>query len=300
MAKHFITDLTGMRFGIEIECGGIRRTTAANTVRKVVGGYVWQSTTVIAADDRQWKIKNDASLTTWNDDLRCELVSPILTYEDLPLLEKIVKALRAVGAKVSAKCGIHIHVDGSMFTGEQLVTLAKLVYQQEPLITMAFGISDNRRAKYCKPTDDAFIAKLKQYKPKTKEELNPLWYGKRDYTPSHYDSTRYHGVNFHALYDHGTVEFRWFEATLNPEKITAYVQFVLALAKKAMLAKAACGNQRTDVQPENAKYVWRCYLLRLGMIGDEYAAARKVLMALLPGDAAYHDGVRPENTLVNA
>ena len=39
----------------------------------------------------------------------------------------------------------------------------------------------------------------------------------------------------------------------------------------------------TTADTDNDKYTFRCFLLRLGFIGSEYKAARKVLLKNLPG-----------------
>lgn len=45
---------------------------------------------------------------------------------------------------------------------------------------------------------------------------------------------------------------------------------------------------------DNEKYAFRCFLLRLGFIGDEYKADRKVLLKNLSGSSAFKDGAKKE------
>ena len=63
-----------------------------------------------------------------------------------------------------------------------------------------------------------------------------------------------------------------------------------------MLAVSLATSQkqvRAKERPaENEKYAMRCFLLRIGMIGPEYAAARKELLKRLSGDASFKSGVR--------
>jgi len=127
------------------------------------------------------------------------------------------------------------------------------------------------------------------HRPRTKDELNRLWYGRHNQTPVHYDSSRYHGVNLHNGWYRGTVEFRWFEATLHAGRIKAYVQFCLALAAKALNARSAASRKR-DFNAQSAKYDFRVFLLGLGLIGEEFRTARQHLMANMPGDAAFKNG----------
>ena len=45
---------------------------------------------------------------------------------------------------------------------------------------------------------------------------------------------------------------------------------------------------------ENEKYAFRCFLLRLGMIGDDYKTSRKILLQNLTGSSAFKCGHRKE------
>lgn len=66
----------------------------------------------------------------------------------------------------------------------------------------------------------------------------------------------------------------------------AYIQFTLALAAKAINARAS-SSRRRDFNPATAKYDFRVFLLKLGLIGDEFKTARLHLMANLGGSAAW-------------
>lgn len=43
----------------------------------------------------------------------------------------------------------------------------------------------------------------------------------------------------------------------------------------------------TAKEVDNEKYAFRCFLLRLGFIGEEYKAARKILLSKLNGSSAF-------------
>lgn len=64
---------------------------------------------------RTWKGVSDGSLTSVPEHLRAEVVSPVLTYDDLPQIQEVVRDIRRAGAKVNAQCGIYIHVDAAPF-----------------------------------------------------------------------------------------------------------------------------------------------------------------------------------------
>ena len=57
-----------------------------------------------------WKVVADASLEMVPPHLRAEVVTPVLTYDDISVLQEVVRAVRTLaGAKIdSQRCGIHI------------------------------------------------------------------------------------------------------------------------------------------------------------------------------------------------
>jgi len=297
-------DLRELRYGIEIETVKRTREQIAWAIHSVVGGHVRHIGQPASYDPwevedlrgRKWKVVNDASLTNVPSHLRAELVSPVLTYDDLEQLQEVVRAIRKAGGKINSQCGIHIHIDAEPFDGRKLGNLAKVVYKQEPLILHALSINSDRLRRYTRPVSEELIRNIERHRPKTKAELNRIWYGYHNNQPQHYDNTRYHGVNLHNVWYRGTVEFRWFEATLHAGKIKAYLQFCLGIAAKALNGRAASSRKR-DFDPQSAKYDFRVFLLHLGLIGDEFKTARLHLMKNMPGDAAFKKGrPKPDET----
>jgi len=297
-------DLRELRYGIEIETVKRTREQIAWAIHSVVGGHVRHIGQPASYDPwevedlrgRKWKVVNDASLTNVPSHLRAELVSPVLTYDDLEQLQEVARAIRKAGGKINSQCGIHIHIDAEPFDGRKLGNLAKVVYKQEPLILHALSINSDRLRRYTRPVSDELIQNIERHRPKTKAQLNRIWYGYHNNQPQHYDNTRYHGVNLHNVWYRGTVEFRWFEATLHAGKIKAYLQFCLGIAAKALNGRAASSRKR-DFDPQSAKYDFRVFLLHLGLIGDEFKTARLHLMKNMPGDAAFKKGrPKPDET----
>lgn len=295
--------LQELRFGIEIETIKRSRGDVARAIQSVVGGSAehvcspscYDPWHVVDDRGRKWMVVADSSLTSVPANLRAEVVSPVLNYDDIDTLQNVIRAVRKIGATVDDKCGIHIHVDASAFDGKTLGNLAKIVHKQEPLILTALGVSESRLSNYTKPVSPELIAKIERSRPKTREQMNRIWYGYHNHHPQHYDQTRYHGVNLHNVWYRGTVEFRWFQATLHAGKVKAAVQFVLAIAAKALNSRGASSRKR-EFDPASAKYDFRVFLLHLGLIGDEFKSARKHLLNAMPGDAAWKNGrPKPKN-----
>ena len=84
--------------------------------------------------------------------------------------------------------------------------------------------------------------------------------------------------------DADNVSFDWFQFTANPDEVSAYTEFVSRLCDLARKVKRVIP---TATENDNDKYAFRCFLLRLGFIGDEYKNARKVLLKNLTGNSAF-------------
>lgn len=83
------------------------------------------------------------------------------------------------------------------------------------------------------------------------------------------------------------IRFPWFTLTGNADEAAAYTQFIGKLAQQARTAKRVTLKEKAV---ENEKYAFRCFLLRLGFIGEEYKTARKILLRNLSGNASWKGG----------
>lgn len=151
---------------------------------------------------------------------------------------------------------------------------------------------DRARRRYCKPMDERFIQEVNRKRPQTMQAFQKIWYGTEDGSDLHYDDSRYHALNLHSVFSHGTVEFRLFNSTVeHAGKIKADIQLCLAICAQALNQRAA---SHTKTQTTNPAYTFRTWLLRLGMIGDEFATARKHLLENLEGNLAWRDPAQAE------
>lgn len=82
------------------------------------------------------------------------------------------------------------------------------------------------------------------------------------------------------------ITFTGFPLSDDPEKIQAYTQLA---AQMNRLAKEQKRTQAKAVDTKNEKYIFRIWLLALGMGGDEYKTTRRMLLAPLSGNAAFKD-----------
>ena len=83
------------------------------------------------------------------------------------------------------------------------------------------------------------------------------------------------------------VTFPWFEELPDSDAVKAYTHFISALCEMSRNAKRVTVTEKAV---DNEKYAFRCFLLRLGFIGSEYKAERKILLKNLTGSSAFKDG----------
>ena len=281
------------RFGIEIEMTGITRHQAANVIAGLFvrnASYVGGSYDTYLAKDsqgRSWKVMRDSSIRCESKHGRAsgyysvEVVSPICRYEDIETIQEIVWRLRKNGGMVNSSCGIHIHVDASPHTPKTLRNIVNIMAAKEELLYKALQINVERE-RFCKKTDITFLERMDQHRPRSMDEIECLWYNGRGGRDRHYDQSRYHALNLHSVFSKGTIEFRLFNSTLHAGEVKSYIQLCLAISHQALVQKSASHSRTTST---NEKYTFRTWLLRLGLIGDEFKTARLVQYApALPGE----------------
>lgn len=84
------------------------------------------------------------------------------------------------------------------------------------------------------------------------------------------------------------VIFPWFRLG-TADETEAYMTFVRAIGEMAIDRKRISAKEKPIT---NEKYEFRCFLLRLGMIGDDTKKIRKILMKNLSGSAAFKNGMK--------
>ena len=139
--------------------------------------------------------------------------------------------------------------------------------------------------------DTRFLDDVNLKRPTSMSELEELWYNGRGGSYQHYDPSRYNGLNLHSVFSKGTIEFRLFNSTMHAGEVKSYIQLCLAISHQALVQKSA---SRSRTVSENEKYTFRTWLLRLGMIGDEFKTARHHLLKRLDGNIAWKDPSQAE------
>ena len=304
-----IANMKQQTIGVEVEMNHIKRSEAAkiaatffgtNRTEYTGGRNGYETYSAWDAQGREWKFQKDVSISG-PDSEKCELVTPILHYEDIETLQELIRRLRKAGAisHAGVGAGVHIHIGAQGHTPQTLRNLANIMASHESLIAEAIRIDRNRMNRYCRTVDPRFLEAVNKKKPKTMAQLADIWYGSQgcDYGRSHhYNDSRYHMLNYHATFTKGTIEFHLFQFDqpangkkngLHAGQLKSYIQLCLALSQMAKDVRSASPKPQ---QHENPKFAMRTWLMRLGFMGDEFATARDFLMRNLSGDCAFRFG----------
>ena len=87
--------------------------------------------------------------------------------------------------------------------------------------------------------------------------------------------------------------FPWFRADSSADEVDAYTRLIHALCEMAKTQKRVTATVRPV---ESEKFAFRTFLVRLGFIGPEFASARKILLANLPGNGSFK-GDKPKESI---
>ena len=288
-----IENLKNQTIGVEIEMNHITRERAAKLAADFFGTGRYEFTasrngystwSAWDAQGREWKFQKDVSIAGCDAE-KCELVTPILHYSDIETLQELVRKLRKAGA--------------NGHTPQSLRNLANIMASHERLIADALKIDQGRMNRYCRTVNPRFIEQLNKKKPTTMAQFADIWYtanGANYGRNQHYNDSRYHMLNFHATFTKSTIEFRLFQFDkptaekkngLHAGQLKSYIQLCLALSEMAKELKTASPKPQ---QTENPKFAMRTWLIRLGLVGEEFSTARSFLTKNLDGDAAFRFG----------
>lgn len=186
-----------------------------------------------------WNITHDGSLKGKNPTDNCmEVVTPILKGEQgLKDLKAVCDLLDSKGFKVNKSCGIHVHQDANDFNWKDLKKLVTLVIGFEQTIYKM--LPESRRGQYyCREANPENIkAMLRSTNEKRFKE--GFYKGtKKEGRGNRGHESRYHGLNLNSWWYRGTVEFRYFNGSVEFDKIQAWIYLTQAMVEFSKQAKS--------------------------------------------------------------
>lgn len=291
-------------FGVEVEMTGITREQAAHALADYFGtspqylgtGYdTWGATD---PEGKVWKLMSDASIraerktrtgytSNAGTSYHVEMVTPKLTYEELPKFQECIRRVRAAGAKVNSSCGIHVHVDAANHNRQSLKNLIGIMYSKEDILFKALQVNESRASRWCQKVREPMLRQartLSSEETKDLTQLESIWYEGDIGNDEHYNWTRYYALNLHSVFYRGTVEWRCFNSTLHAGRAAAYVNLCLAISAQAIAQRSTVMRK---TRSDNELFTFRVWLVRLGLNGDEFKHTRDHLLANLEGDRAW-------------
>lgn len=146
-----------------------------------------------------------------------ELVTPVLEGDEgFRVLHHTCDCLQRAGARADSTCGLHIHIDASGMTINQIVSILREYQRLESYIDLR--VHTDRRGNQCK---FARTLKGKDYEHITSlDELLSIMPEKN------------YKVNVKSLRKYGTIEFRQHQGTINFEEIRSWIIFIMLLCKR--------------------------------------------------------------------
>lgn len=152
----------------------------------------------------------------------------------------------------------------SEHTGRSLRNLINMVYSKPHLIRKSLGIQSQL-------IDESLVSKINEAEIETLQEFqNTIG-----------EATQNYSLEFD--FDNSTILIH-LEASLTTDVFDAFNTLINLVDKSAKAQRHATFKVK---ETENEKYAFRVWLIRLGMIGDEYKELRKVLLKNLAGNSAY-------------
>ena len=159
-------------------------------------------------------------------------------------------------------------------TGITLKNLVNVIYSKQALIKKSLGLTVNIiDGEFCRGINEAKTETLDDFKT-TIEGIG---------------TDKCLGIGFD--FNNSTITFKFLEGEASPEKVKAFTQLVALLNQNAKALKHASAKAKDT---DNDKFTFRVFLIRLGMVGDEFKIARKVLLEKLEGNSAFRSGSKPE------
>ena len=288
-------------FGVEVEFTGITREKAAKVLAEYFGttprhkGGAYDTWVVKDSEGKEWKLMSDSSIRAekWDGrgykiteamEYRVEMVSPILTYSELPKFQECVRQMRHAKGMVNDSCGIHVHVDAANHNRQSLKNLLCIMFSKEDILFKALKVNPGRVATYCKKVREPMLQKARQLSAEETKDLTQLesiWYEGNIRSSEHYNWTRYYALNLHSVFYRGTVEFRCFNSTLHAGRAAAYINLCLAMSAQAIAQRSTVMRK---THSDNELFTFRVWLVRLGLNGPEFKHTRDHLLANLDGD----------------
>lgn len=198
----------------------------------------------------KWKLEYNSSVSTGSQG--GELVSPILKDdpETWRQIETICEVAKRHGARIDQRCGGHVHVgmDPLDTARQRWKRFFRLIAGFEKEIYRISGGTEGRirsgSSSYATPfRGRAAVGVSQRFSMETQDDVNRLCMD-----ISNHD--RYRGINLTNIYQSGrpnTVEFRYFNSSLDPRQLQANIKLANGIIVAAEKARSRIGDDGVEV-----------------------------------------------------
>lgn len=213
--------------------------------------------------DRAGKITNAEGV-----ELELEnILNPIVQEEIIEFTEEQTEEIQNAPFEIAITMEEH--------TGITLRNLINMIYSKQDLIIKSLGISGEIiNEEFVKGVNEAEIRTLEEFKTKV----------------DNIGRDNCNGIEFD--YENKKISFKFINEEADEKILESYTQFIELLDQSAKELKHASAKVSIT---DNQKFTFRVFLIRLGMVGDEYKIARKILLKNLEGNAAFRYGKPKKN-----
>lgn len=177
-----------------------------------------------------WKVVTDGSLGDYTRG--AEVVSPVLRSDaGFTQVKKVCDALTAQGCKVNKKCGLHVHVgarDWELNTFKNLIRL----YKSSEIAIDSF-MAPSRRASNNSYAQALMVREAALTSATNMDEVARA-IGQMGGARYVRNSGRYYKINLQSYWQHGTVEFRHHQGTVEADKVLNWTKLCLRMAAAAV------------------------------------------------------------------
>lgn len=231
------------KMGVEIEFYGVNHRELFEAMKEAGIPVVNHFVDYAPESNDFWIITNDISIEQHDS---IELVSRILSgQEGLTEVRKVCSILNKLGARVSKKCGLHVHVDANDLDVDSIKNLIRRysLFESE-FDSFMPRTRRNNNNEYCRSMNNVANSRF------TGDSVTELLYNM--YHQLSYG--RYYKLNVLAYLRHGTVEFRHHSGTVNAEKITNWMQMCVSFVETTKNTNAVNTHPYINLDPEVVTY----------------------------------------------
>jgi len=208
-----------IRFSPEIECELPKRTDS--------DAMIDRNRTL-----KGWEISMDGSLENGMEVKPKKSNKLFFNKEGLLQLKEVLALLRVYRAKVSGRCGLHIHINAKNLSDKKVLIIIQEFIHKQRFFVKRFKINKERIENTCQLLPKENLHKI------TVKQINHFRNNGSSWNFNDYSSLdeKYRALNISHLAkgDYGTLEFRLYSATLNYRELKDRILFTLNFIKDCL------------------------------------------------------------------